>query len=146
MGASISLGHGAQKVFNRFEEKKQVVATIGDSTFFHTGMNSLLHTAYNKANTVTCILDNRITGMTGHQQNPGTGFTLQGEPTDIVDIEKVVKAFGIEDVRTINPHDLNQVRGALNAAFEFDGPSVIITRYPCALKDILKLTWMSSDH
>ncbi len=134
MGASISIGHGAQKVFDRFGEKKQVVATIGDSTFFHTGMNSLLHTAYNKANTVTCILDNRITGMTGHQENPGTGFTLQEEPTDIVDIEKVVRAFGIEQVRTINPHKLDEVRSALDESFDYDGPSVIITRYPCALK------------
>ncbi|PLX35083.1 MAG: indolepyruvate ferredoxin oxidoreductase subunit alpha, partial [Clostridiales bacterium] len=80
MGASISLGHGAQKAFNRHAVDKRVVAVIGDSTFFHSGMTGLLDIAYNNSNTVTVILDNRITGMTGHQENPGTGFTLQGMP------------------------------------------------------------------
>ena len=80
MGASVSMGHGVQKIFERTGESARTVAVIGDSTFFHSGMTSLLHVAYNRSNVVTCIMDNRTTGMTGHQENPGTGLTLQGEP------------------------------------------------------------------
>ena len=115
------MGHGAQKIFNKFNNGKRVVATIGDSTFFHTGINSLLQVVYNNSNTVTCILDNRITGMTGHQENPGTGFTLQ-------------KALGVEHVRTVNPLKIKEVKDALDWALALDEPSVIITRWPCVLK------------
>ncbi len=100
----------------------------------HTGINSLVDVAYNKGNTVSVILDNRITAMTGHQQNPGTGFTLQMDPSYQVDFEQLVKALGIEHVRTIKPIKLNEVSEALDDAFAYDGPSVIITRWPCALK------------
>jgi indolepyruvate ferredoxin oxidoreductase alpha subunit len=134
MGASISMGHGAQKVFDRSDSGKRTISTIGDSTFFHTGINSLLHVAYNRSNTITCILDNRITGMTGHQQNPGTGFTLQGMPTREADIPAVVKALGIDHVRTINPLNLDEVRETFTWALGLDEPSVIITRWPCVLK------------
>ena len=134
MGASISVGHGAQQTFTKFQDKYRVVATIGDSTFFHTGVNSLMHIAYNQSKTVTCILDNRITGMTGHQENPGTGYTLQGKPTKIVDIPKLCKAIGIEHIRIINPNDLTEVNDALDWALSLDEPSVIITRWPCVLK------------
>lgn len=134
MGASISVGHGAQQTFSRFQDKYRVVATIGDSTFFHTGVNSLMHVAYNKSKTVTCILDNRITGMTGHQENPGTGYTLQGKPTKIVDIPQLCKAIGIEYIRVINPTNLTEVNDAFDWALSIDEPSVIITRWPCALK------------
>ncbi|MFZ5966734.1 MAG: indolepyruvate ferredoxin oxidoreductase subunit alpha [Bacillota bacterium] len=134
MGASISMGHGAQKVFNRFNENTRAVAVIGDSTFFHTGMNSLLDAVYNRSNLVTCILDNRITGMTGHQENPGTGFTLQGMPTKVVEIEPIVRALGVDKVKTINPLVLQEVKEALDWAMECDEPSVIITRWPCVLK------------
>jgi indolepyruvate ferredoxin oxidoreductase alpha subunit len=135
MGASISSGHGAQQVFNMKENNKmRVVSILGDSTFFHTGINSLLDVTYNRSNTVNVILDNRITGMTGHQENPGTGYTLQGKETKEVDIEKLVRACGIENVITINPNDLNAVKNALNWALSLDEPSVIITRWPCVLK------------
>lgn len=134
MGASISVGHGAQKVFDMANNNKKVVSIIGDSTFFHTGINSLINVIYNKSNTVNVILDNRITGMTGHQDNPGTGYTLQGEKTISLDIEKIVKALGFNNVVVINPNDLKAVRNSLNWALSLDQPSVIITRWPCALK------------
>jgi len=134
MGAAPSIGHGAQKVFNKFNESLRVVATIGDSTFFHTGINSIMNIAYNHSNTVTVILDNRITGMTGHQHNPGTGFTLQGMPTKELSIEAVVRALGIDHVRTVNPLKLTEVSETLDWALALDEPAVIITRWPCVLK------------
>ncbi|MPM70987.1 hypothetical protein SDC9_117950 [bioreactor metagenome] len=134
MGAAPSIGHGAQKVFSKFNENMRVVATIGDSTFFHTGINSIMNIAYNNSNTITVILDNRITGMTGHQDHPGTGFTLQGMPTKALPIEAVVRALGIDHVRTVNPLRLTEVNEALDWAFALDEPSVIITRWPCVLK------------
>ncbi|OJV66114.1 MAG: indolepyruvate ferredoxin oxidoreductase subunit alpha [Clostridiales bacterium 38-18] len=135
MGASISMGHGASKAFSFNKVDKKVVSVIGDSTFFHTGINSLIHVAYNKGNTVSVILDNRITGMTGHQENPGTGFTLQGDPANIIDIPQLVKSIGIEHVITVNPLKLKEVDAALEEAFAYEGPSVIITRWPCVLKN-----------
>ena len=106
MGASLSAGHGAQKVFNMKEDNNmRVVGVLGDSTFFHTGVNSLLDVVYNNGNSISVILDNRITGMTGHQQNPGTGYTLQGDITNEVDIEALCKACGVKHIKTINPND-----------------------------------------
>ena len=134
MGASVSMAHGAKKVFELNNDKKRLVATIGDSTFFHSGMTSLLDVVFNKGNTITCILDNRITAMTGHQDNPGTGYTLQGEEAKIVEIEPVVRALGINHVRTINPLDQKETKEALDWAYALDDPSVIISRYPCVLK------------
>lgn len=138
MGASISMAHGAKKIFEKNNDSKRVVATIGDSTFFHSGMTSLLDVVFNQSNTITCILDNRITAMTGHQENPGTGYTLQGEITDTVQIEPVVRALGIKNVKTVNPIDQAAIKDALNWAFDLDEPSVIISRYPCALKKYSK--------
>ena len=135
MGASISAAHGASKVYDMMGLKdNRAIALIGDSTFFHTGINSLMNVAYNKSKVITIILDNRITGMTGHQQNPGTGYTAQGTESDAIDIPILVKAIGIENLRTINPNDLAQVEDALSWAMSLDEPSVIIARYPCALK------------
>lgn len=135
MGASVSCGHGAQKVFNTIEgNKKRVVTVLGDSTFFHTGINSLINTAYNGSNTINIILDNRITGMTGHQQNPGSGYTLQNDPANMVNIEALVKACGIEHVVVIDPNSLDAVKRALAWARTLEAPSVIITRWPCVLK------------
>jgi indolepyruvate ferredoxin oxidoreductase alpha subunit len=122
MGGSISMGHGAYKAFERNNVDKPVVSVIGDSTFFHTGINSLI------------ILDNRTTGMTGHQENPGTGYSLQGDMTEAIDIPQLVKSIGIEEVITVNPLDLDAVDKALEVSLAYDGPSVIITRWPCALK------------
>ena len=135
MGASISSGHGAQQVFSMQKDSPmRVVAVLGDSTFFHTGIPSLLDVTYNRSNTIIVILDNRITGMTGHQENPGSGYTLQGKETIQVDIEKLVRACGIEHVQTINPNDLKAVKEALDCALALNEASVIITRWPCALK------------
>jgi indolepyruvate ferredoxin oxidoreductase alpha subunit len=138
MGGSISMGHGAKKAFEKHNIDKKVVAVIGDSTFFHTGVNSLIDVAYNKGNTVSVILDNRITGMTGHQENPGSGYTLTGDPANVINIPNLVKSIGIDHVVTINPLHLDEVNKALEDAFEYDGPSVIITRWPCALKRFSK--------
>ena len=134
MGASISVGHGAQMAFNRAGVKKKVVTVLGDSTFFHTGVNSLMNTVYNGSNTINVILDNRITGMTGHQQNPGTGFTVKGEPTNLIDMETLVRAIGIKHVKVIDPNDLKAVDKAFDEFMDLEEPSVIITRWPCVLK------------
>ena len=136
MGAGPSIAHGAQKVFNKFGEDMRVVSVVGDSTFFHTGINSLMTSVYNKSNTITCILDNRITGMTGHQENPGSGFTLQGEPTNLIDIPAVVKALGVDHLRVVNPMKLTELREAFNWAYTLNEPSVIVTRWPCVLKKL----------
>ena len=135
MGASISVGHGAKKIFDTIENNKmRVVSCLGDSTFFHTGINSLINVAYNKSNTVNVILDNRITGMTGHQENPGSGYTLQGEKTGDINIEAIVRALGFKNVVIIDPNNLTSVKNTLDWALSLDEPSVIITRYPCVLK------------
>lgn len=134
MGASFSVGHGAQKTFDRSGVNKRVVAVLGDSTFFHTGINSLINTIYNNSRTISVILDNRITGMTGHQENPGTGFNIKGEPTEIIDIEAVVRALGIKHVRVVDPNKLDEVDKALDELYAIDEPSVLITRWPCVLK------------
>ncbi|MCL1802179.1 MAG: indolepyruvate ferredoxin oxidoreductase subunit alpha [Eubacteriaceae bacterium] len=137
MGASISSAHGAQKVFDEHPETgMRAVAIIGDSTFFHSGMTGLLNIAYNKSKVITIVLDNRITGMTGHQDNPGTGYNAQGESAPVADIAKIAHAIGIEHVRTINPNILDEVSSALDWAIALDEPSVIITRWPCVLKSL----------
>ncbi|MDR2520194.1 MAG: indolepyruvate ferredoxin oxidoreductase subunit alpha [Eubacteriaceae bacterium] len=135
MGASISSAHGAQKVFDEHPETEmRAVAILGDSTFFHSGMTGLLNVAYNRSKVITIILDNRITAMTGHQENPGTGFTAQGEPTQEADIAKICKAIGIRHIKAINPNQLEEVESAIGWARSLDEPSVILTRWPCALK------------
>ncbi|SCZ77540.1 indolepyruvate ferredoxin oxidoreductase subunit alpha [Acidaminobacter hydrogenoformans] len=134
MGASISMGHGAQRVLDKAGKGMKVVSVIGDSTFFHSGITSLIDVVYNQGNTVNVILDNRITGMTGHQENPGTGYTLSGKKVKEVEIDTLVRALGVELVINVNPLDLDAVTKALDAALAFEGPSVIITRWPCALK------------
>ena len=134
MGASISAGHGAQVAFDFNGVKKRVIAVIGDSTFFHSGITGLIDVVYNRGNTITIILDNRITGMTGHQENPCTGFTLMGEPAHMVDIPKLVEACGIKNITVVNPIDLKETEKAVNDALALDEPSVIITRWPCVLK------------
>nr|WP_320132649.1 indolepyruvate ferredoxin oxidoreductase subunit alpha [uncultured Holophaga sp.] len=139
MGASMSMGHGAQQVFSRLEgtARKRVVSVLGDSTFLHTGINSLINVAYNRSTSINVILDNRITGMTGHQENPVSGRTLQGLETPEVDLEAIVKALGFRHVAVIDPNDLTQVREALQAALKReDEASVIITRWPCVLKKL----------
>ncbi len=138
MGASISVAHGMKKAFDYSGVDKKPVAIIGDSTFFHTGINSLTNLLYNRGTALTVVVDNRTTGMTGHQENPGTGYTLMGEPTQAIPIEDTVKALGAKNVRTVNPLHLAEVREALQWAFALTEPAVIITRYPCALKKYTK--------
>lgn len=134
MGGGFSIGHGAQKVFNMTEEKKRVVSVLGDSTFFHSGITSLMDVIYNKSNAVSVILDNRITGMTGHQENPGTGYNAKGEHASSVDIEAMVRAIGVTHIKTIDPNNLKVVKDTLDEFLALDEPSVIITKWPCALK------------
>ncbi|HWP51104.1 MAG TPA: indolepyruvate ferredoxin oxidoreductase subunit alpha [Clostridia bacterium] len=134
MGAAFSSGHGAQKIFDKKGVDTRVVSVMGDSTFFHTGINSLIDVAYNGSTTVNIILDNRITGMTGHQENPGSGQTIKGEPSNAISIEQLVRTIGIKHVRVINPNIIQEVRETLNWALSLDAPSVIITRWPCVLK------------
>ncbi|WP_066506714.1 indolepyruvate ferredoxin oxidoreductase subunit alpha [Abyssisolibacter fermentans] len=134
MGASISSAHGIAKAYKQNNRQQKVFSVIGDSTFFHSGMTGLLDIVYNKGNVTTVILDNRITGMTGHQENPGTGYTLMGEQTEAVDLGKLVNAIGIKHVDIINPLDLEQCKNAIDKAMKINEPSVIITKWPCALK------------
>lgn len=135
MGAAYSTAHGAQRIQNlKDDDDRRVVAIMGDSTFFHTGMNSLLNTVYNGGNTVNIILDNRITGMTGQQDNPGSGFKLQSDSAAIGDIESICRALGVKHVRKVNPNKLDEVKETLNWALELEETSVIITNWPCVLK------------
>ncbi len=135
MGASISMAHGVYAGLSKHGIKKRIMAVIGDSTFMHSGITSLMNSIYNKTPTVNVILDNRITAMTGHQENPGTGYNLMGEKVQEIDFEKLVRALGIEKVLTINPLKLGSVREAIKECLAYEeGPSVIITRWPCALK------------
>ncbi|MFB0535284.1 MAG: indolepyruvate ferredoxin oxidoreductase subunit alpha [Anaerolineae bacterium] len=139
MGASIGQAHGVSKA----GIAQKHVAVIGDSTFFHTGLPALLNVAYNKSDTVTIILDNRTTAMTGHQQHPGTGITLKGEPTKAVQFEDVARAFGIERVHTVDPYDLKEVEGALRDCLEAEGPAVIVSRRECALLPQARKLWIT---
>lgn len=136
MGSAFSVGHGLAKAFAASGQDKTVVACMGDSTFFHTGLAALEEVVYNDSHIICCVLDNRITGMTGHQNNPGTGYTLKGEPAAIMDIEAIVRALGLERVRTVNPLRLDEMKKALDWAYTevSEGPVVLITRWPCVLK------------
>ncbi len=135
MGAAFSSGHGAQKIMDlKKDDNRRVVAIMGDSTFFHTGINSLINSVYNNGKTINIILDNRITGMTGQQDNPGSGFTLSGENAQAGDIEAICIAIGIKHVRKINPNDLTLVKETIDWALGLDEASVIITNWPCVLK------------
>lgn len=137
MGASISALHGYNKARGEEAEKKSV-AVIGDSTFIHSGVTSLIDIAYNRSNSVVVILDNSITGMTGHQQNPTTGYTIKGDPTSAVNLEALCHAIGINRVRVVDPYDLPAVQQALKEELAAEEPSVIISRRPCALLKYVK--------
>lgn len=132
MGSSISCLHGFNKVRGE-ESQNQTVAVIGDSTFMHTGLNSLVNVAYNASNSTVIILDNSITGMTGHQQNPTTGKNLKGDPAAAVDLEALCHAIGIKRVRVADPYHLAEMEQAITEELAVNEPSVIISRRPCAL-------------
>jgi len=138
MGAGIGVAHGADVA----GDEERHVAVIGDSTFFHTGMQALLNVVYNRGKSITVIMDNRITAMTGHQQNPSTGRTLQGQETAEIEFEPLVRALGVEEVHTVDAYDLRAVRKAFKACRQFDGPSVMITRRECALLPEVRRTWL----
>ena len=132
MGASISNASGIVRVLDD-EEKRKVVAVIGDSTFLHTGVNSLMEMAYNRAPATVVILDNSITAMTGRQDNPASGWTLASEPAPAVNIADLCRSLGIKHVRTVDPFDLEQTKAALQEEMDRPEPSVIITNRPCVL-------------
>ncbi len=132
MGASVSMAHGFELALAGTEHRP-VVAVIGDSTFAHSGLSSLVSTVYNRGTGTVCILDNRTTAMTGRQGNPFNGETLQKRPSRELDMEGVLRALGIEDVRTVDPWDMKAVRRALKEAVAADALSVIVFRRPCVL-------------
>ncbi len=133
MGASISAAVGFAKAFED-QPGKRVVAVLGDSTFMHSGLTGLMDTVYNKAKVITCVLDNRTTAMTGHQEHPGTGFTIKGEPTYSVQIADVARALGVKHVHEVDPYDLQATDRAFKECLALDEPSVIVAKRACALK------------
>ncbi len=132
MGASVSGTHGFSKSQKGAADNK-TVAVIGDSTFMHSGITGLVNMAYNESNATVIIVDNSITGMTGHQQNPTTGFNLKGDPCAKIDLESLCRAVGIRRVRVVDPYDLAQCDQAIQEELAANEPSVIISRRPCAL-------------
>ena len=136
MGASVSGLHGFLKA--RPEMAKETVAVIGDSTFIHSGMTSLVEVAYNGTPATVIVLDNSITGMTGHQQNPASGFDIHGEPASAVDLEAFCKAVGIARVRVVDPYHLKECKQVILEELSQDQPSVIISRRPCVLLKTVK--------
>jgi indolepyruvate ferredoxin oxidoreductase alpha subunit len=139
MGASVSAAHGMAKVRGQ-EFNKKLVSVIGDSTFIHSGITGLIDIVYNKGNNTVIILDNSITGMTGHQDNPTTGFTIRREPTKQVDLEALCHAVGIEHVRICDPFNVKEFEKVVKEEVEREAPSVIIAQRPCALLKTVKYT------
>ncbi len=137
MGASVSMSHGFELALAGTDHRP-VFAVIGDSTFGHSGLSSLVSTVYNRGGGNVCILDNRTTAMTGRQGNPFNGETLQGRPSRELDLEGILHALGIEDVRTVDPNDAKAVRAALKAAAANEELSVIVFRSPCVLIDRIR--------
>lgn len=137
MGASISGLHGFNKALGAEGETKSV-AVIGDSTFMHSGMTGLVNIAYNQSNSTVIILDNSITGMTGHQQNPTTGYNIKGDPAGKVDLEALCRAMGIERVKVVDPYNLKECDQVLKEELAAQEPSVIISRRPCVLLKSVK--------
>ena len=136
MGASISGIHGFNKALSDNEQK--TVAVIGDSTFMHSGVTGLINIAYNATNSTVIILDNSITGMTGHQQNPTTGYTIKGDPASKIDLETLCRAVGINRVRVVDPYDIKTCEAVIKEELAISEPSVIISRRPCMLLKYVK--------
>lgn len=136
MGASVSGLHGFLKANS--DAASKTVAVIGDSTFMHSGITGLVNIAYNGTNATVIILDNSITGMTGHQQNPTTGFNIKGDPAGKVDLESLCRAIGIRRVRVVDPYDLKACDTAIKEELSVNEPSVIISRRPCVLLKYVK--------
>jgi indolepyruvate ferredoxin oxidoreductase alpha subunit len=132
MGASITFAHGADKALSGGDPRKRV-AIIGDSTFFHSGITGLVNAAYNRSNILVVIVDNRTTGMTGHQNHPGTGRTLQNAETRCLEPEAFARACGIESVEVVDPYQVQQTRQVVSKMLAAEGPAVLITQRACAL-------------
>lgn len=132
MGAGIGNAHGMEKALGE-ESVGKIVSVIGDSTFFHSGITGLINIVFNRGSSTVIILDNRTTGMTGHQPHPSTGSTLSGENTHMVDIEALCKAIGVKNVSVINPHDIDASAKVIRQEIERPEPSVIIAKAPCVL-------------
>ncbi len=137
MGASVSAAHGMAKARGK-EFNKKLVSVIGDSTFIHSGITGLIDIVYNKGANTVIILDNSITGMTGHQDNPTTGKTIRGEATKQVDLELLCKAVGVDSVRIADPFDVKNFEKVVKEETDKDEPSVIIAQRPCALLKTVK--------
>ena len=137
MGASVSGLHGFNKASGE-KNAANTVAVIGDSTFMHSGVTGLINIAYNESTSTVIILDNSITGMTGHQQNPTTGYNIKGEPAGKIDLEQLCRAMGFERVRVVDPYDLKATDQAVKEELAAREPSVIISRRPCALLKYVK--------
>lgn len=137
MGASVSGIHGFNKIGGEESESK-TVCVIGDSTFMHSGITGLVNIAYNGSNSTVIVLDNSITGMTGHQQNPTTGYNIKGEPAAAVNLEKLCRAVGIERIRVVDPYNLKECEDAILEEMAVKAPSVIISRRPCMLLKYVK--------
>jgi indolepyruvate ferredoxin oxidoreductase alpha subunit len=132
MGASIGMAHGMSKALKE-KGKGKVVGVIGDSTFLHSGITSLLNMAYNNSDALIIILDNSTTAMTGMQEHPGTGYTLMGKEAKKVNLNVLVSALGIENIRVINPYNIKEAQIAIKDELASSGPSVIISQAPCVL-------------
>ncbi|MBQ7050889.1 MAG: 4Fe-4S binding protein, partial [Firmicutes bacterium] len=137
MGASVSGAHGFTKALQGAADGN-TVAVIGDSTFMHSGVTGLINVAYNESNATIIIVDNSITGMTGHQQNPTTGYNLKGDPCTKIDLETLCRAVGIRRVRVVDPYDLAETEKAIKEELAAPEASVIISRRPCALLKYVK--------
>jgi len=137
MGASVSGLHGFNKAGGE-ESEKTSVCVIGDSTFMHSGVTGLINIAYNATNSTVIILDNSITGMTGHQQNPTTGYNIKGDPAAKINLEELCHAVGIKRVTVVDPYDLDECERVLKEELKASEPSVIISRRPCVLLKYVK--------
>jgi len=137
MGASVSGVHGFNKSNGGATDGK-TVAVIGDSTFMHSGITGLVNIAYNNSNSTVIIVDNSITGMTGHQQNPTTGMNLKGDPASKIDLETLCRAVGINRVAVVDPYNLAECNRVIKEELAAKEPSVIISRRPCALLKYVK--------
>jgi indolepyruvate ferredoxin oxidoreductase alpha subunit len=138
MGASIPIAHGMEKALGEGAHDK-VVSVIGDSTFFHSGITGLINSVYNGSSSTLIILDNRITAMTGQQQNPSTGYNIKGEAAHAIDIEALCRAVGVKHVYVVDPHKVPETRTVLKEAVALNEPSVVISKAPCVLLPEMKL-------
>jgi indolepyruvate ferredoxin oxidoreductase alpha subunit len=133
MGAGVAQAHGAMKALGKGALGK-VCSVLGDSTFLHNGLTPLMDIVYNKGNATTIVVDNRITGMTGHQEHPGTGFTIRGEPTNMVNYEEIGRALGVKSIRKVDPYKIDETMEVLKEEMDKDEPSLVLcVDAPCML-------------